>query len=253
LETALESLEQLKSQFSILQWIGSSKDDKQRIVVLEEQVATLTKERRALQEALTRQLTLPSSFAPLPPAPLLTQPTVNTTAVTAPTAEDTIPREVPSTRRGKKRRAEEEADVSMDIDEGIAVIETCTGTLHDDHENYTVHKEETGQDEETTAGSAASKVSAEESTMPTTPVRRKPGRPKKNLEAATPEPPKPKRKYTRKEVKSSANATDYSQLEIRNISVNPLLPSVSNPLTCKSSSSRDACTTCGFQFLLDTS
>ncbi|KAG0290379.1 hypothetical protein BGZ96_006135 [Linnemannia gamsii] len=234
LDSALESLEQLKIQFSVLRWAGGTKDEKQRIAVLEEQVMTLTKERSALQETLTRQLTMPRPF--VPPSPHI-RPTTNATTVTAPTADDTIARVEPSARKGKKRRVEEEVeDLAMDLDHGIVA------GLDDHREDDTAHLEQTVHHNKAiedsvslvTATVPVGTPAPEPSAALETPARRKPGRPKKNPEPV-PEPPKQKRKYTKRETKASAGTTDFSQLEIRNISVNPLTPSITNPLAYFSS------------------
>lgn len=229
LDSALDSLEQLKTQFSMLRWVGGSTDDKQRIAVLEEQVMTLTKERSALQETLTRQLTMPRPFIPL--SPYIPPPT-SMSAVTAPTADDTIARVKPPARKGKKRRVEEEVeDLEMELDHGVAA------GLDDHHEDIIAHVTEPVQRNEAitlSASSATPPVPAgtTASEVPRTPTRRKPGRPKKNPEAV-PEQPKQKRKYAKRETKASVSTADFSQLEIRNISVNPLTPAITSPLACK--------------------
>ncbi|KAF9092676.1 hypothetical protein BGX23_004082 [Mortierella sp. AD031] len=234
LDTALESLEQLKAQFSMLRWVGGSKNDKQRITALEEQVKTLTKERHALQETLTRQLTMapyvPPQAVPPPAASTHSHSTIHKTTVVAPTADDTIARVEPSsTGKGKKRRVEEVEDLEMDLEDGMAGFEHDATTFPDDHGDDTV-RSETEQDEEGAAGSVSSAVPATPATPPAPPAKRKPGRPKKNPDAV-PEAPatKPKRKYTKRETKASTSTVDYSQLAIRNISVNSLAPSISNP------------------------
>lgn len=232
LDSALESLEQLKTQFSMLRWVGGTEDEKQRIAVLEEQVMTLTKERGALQEALTRQLTMSRPFVPSSPH---IRPTTSATAVTAPTADDTIARVEPSARKGKKRRMEEDVeDLAVDLDLGVVAV------LDDHRENDTAHVEQTTHHDKAIKDSASSVTATvpvgtpapEAPTALESPARRKPGRPKKNPESV-PEPPKQKRKYTKRETKASAGTTDFSQLEIRNISVNPLTPSITNPLACR--------------------
>ncbi|KAG9072104.1 hypothetical protein KI688_006328 [Linnemannia hyalina] len=228
LDSALDTLEQLKTQFSMLRWVSGSTDDKQRIAILEEQVVTLTKERSALQETLTRQLTMPRPFTP--PSPHI--PT-SMSAVTAPTADDTIARVEPPARKGKRRRIEEEVeDLEMDLDHGVV-----TGLDH--HEDIIAYvKEPVRHSGAITLSASSAKPAAPSGTtaseVPETPIRRKPGRPKKNPEAV-PEPPKQKRKYTKRETKASVSTTDFSQLEIRNISVNPLTPSITNPLAYFSS------------------
>ncbi|KAF9141039.1 hypothetical protein BGX30_005557 [Mortierella sp. GBA39] len=231
LDSALDTLEQLKIQFSMLRWVSGSTDDKQRIAILEDQVVTLTKERSALQETLTRQLTMPRPFTP--PSPYIPPPT-SMSAVTAPTAGDTIARVEPPARKGKRRRIEEEVeDLEMDLDHGVV-----TG-LEDHHEDIIAHVKEPVRHSGAITLSASSATPAVPSVttpseVPETPIRRKPGRPKKNPEAV-PEPPKQKRKYTKRETKASVSTTDFSQLEIRNISVNPLTPSITNPLAYFSS------------------
>ncbi|KAG0073909.1 hypothetical protein BGZ90_011207, partial [Linnemannia elongata] len=231
LDSALDSLEQLKTQFSMLRWVSGSMDDKQRIAVLEEQVITLTKEKNTLQETLTRQLTMPRPFTPQ--SPYIPPPT-SMSAVTAPTADDTIARVELPVRKGKKRRVEEEAeDMEMELDNGVIA------GLDDHHEDIISHVKEAVQHSEAimlstssaTTAAPAGTIASEASDALT---RRKPGRPKKNPEAV-PEPPKQKRKYTKRETKTSASITDFSQLEIRNISVNPLTPSITNPLAYFSS------------------
>ncbi|KAK3842787.1 MAG: hypothetical protein J3R72DRAFT_442425 [Linnemannia gamsii] len=249
LDTALESLDQLKAQFSMLRWVGGSKDDKTRIAALEEQVKTLSKERSALQEALTRQLTMPRPHAtqspptpspptPSPPTPspptlspstpsLPTRTTANTTTVTAPTADDTIARVESMTKKGKKRRVEEVEELAMDIDHDMAGFDNY-------QEDNAARGDEIVQGEQAAAGSsigttATAPVESDSPAAPASPVRRKPGRPKKNPDPA-PEPPKQKRKYTKRETKVSTSTTDFSQVEIRNISVNPLTPSITNPV-----------------------
>ncbi|KAF9154424.1 hypothetical protein BG015_000973 [Linnemannia schmuckeri] len=231
LDSALESLEQLKTQFSMLRWVGGSKDDKQRIAVLEEQVMTLTKERSALQETLTRQFTMPQPFTS--PSPHI-HPTISMSAVTAPTAVDTIARVEPPARRSKKRRVEEEVeDLEMELDHGIVA------GPDDRHEDVLAHVEETVQHSEAvtdleSSATLAAPARTVASEALEAPARRKPGRPKKNPDAV-PEPPKQKRKYTKRETKASASTMDFSQVEIRNISVNPLTPSITNPLAYFSS------------------
>ncbi|KAG0372383.1 hypothetical protein BGX24_000320 [Mortierella sp. AD032] len=244
LDTALESLDQLKAQFSMLRWVGGSKDDKTRIAALEEQVKILSKERSALQEALTRQLTMPRPHAtqspptPSPPTPspptlspptpsLPTRTTANATTVTAPIADDTIARVESMTKKGKKRRVEEVKELAMDIDHDMAGFD-------DYQEDNAARGDEIVQGEQATAGSstgttATAPVESDSPAAPASPVRRKPGRPKKNPDPA-PEPPKQKRKYTKRETKVSTSTTDFSQVEIRNISVNPLTPSITNPV-----------------------
>ncbi|KAF9121200.1 hypothetical protein BGW39_010771 [Mortierella sp. 14UC] len=221
LDTALESLDQLKAQFSMLRWVGGSKDDKARIAALEEQVKTLAKERSALQETLTRQLAMPRPYVPPPP---LIRATTNTTTVTAPTADDTIARVEPSAKKGKKRRVEEVEELKMDVDDNAAGFDDYQG---DDTAHY---GDEIVQDKEAVADpvTAAATVESTETVPPAAPARRKPGRPKKNPDAV-PEPPKQKRKYTKRETKASTSTMDFSQVEIRNISVNPLTPSITNP------------------------
>ncbi|KAG0265245.1 hypothetical protein BGZ95_003384 [Linnemannia exigua] len=220
LDTALESLDQLKVQFSMLRWIGGNKDDKTRITALEEQVKTLSKERSALQEALTRQLAIPT---PLP----LTPTTANTIMVAAPTANDTIARIEPMTKKGKKRRVEEVEELAMDVDDDVPGFD-------DYQEDDAARGDETMLDDQAASGSSTvstttAQVESGSLSAPETPARRKPGRPKKNPDAA-PEPPKQKRKYTKRETKASTSTTDFSQVEIRNISVNPFTPSITNPV-----------------------
>ncbi|KAF8935510.1 hypothetical protein BGZ58_004957 [Dissophora ornata] len=57
MDRALSTIEDLKTQFNILRLFPGHDDESQRAVVLAEQVKTLTKEKRALQDELTRQLT----------------------------------------------------------------------------------------------------------------------------------------------------------------------------------------------------
>ncbi|KAF9912288.1 hypothetical protein EC991_000180 [Linnemannia zychae] len=220
LDTALESLDQLRAQFSMLRWVGGSKDDKARIAALEEQVQTLSKERSALQETLIRQLTMPSTYVP-PPLPIRTPP--NITMVTAPTANDTIARGEPSIKKARKRRVEEIEELTMDVND-------TTAGFDDYQDDDNAHENAIIQDEEavTDSAPAAAAVAPTETVPPAEPARRKPGRPKKNPDAVL-EPAKQKRKYAKRETKASASTTDFSQVEIRNISVNPLTPSITDP------------------------
>ncbi|KAF9422058.1 hypothetical protein BGZ94_008656 [Podila epigama] len=138
IELAIQSLEEMKTQFSMLQWIHGHKTNTAKVKALEEQVKTLTKEKQALVDALASRVvesrslswgvssgspsstvvtavsgpqptvsdTIPSvntslrPTAPTTTAPMPTAPTPTTPTKVAPAA--TAPTKTP---RGRKRKA----------------------------------------------------------------------------------------------------------------------------------------------------
>ncbi|KAG0004919.1 hypothetical protein BGZ79_007586 [Entomortierella chlamydospora] len=108
LDRALGTIEDLMTQFSVLRMFSGSQDDKQRMASLVEQVKTLTKEKQALQNELTRRLVEP------PPTPhtslTMSLPSTNpntlatNASISAPISSDTIARAEPPNNVGRKRR-----------------------------------------------------------------------------------------------------------------------------------------------------
>ncbi|KAF9929873.1 hypothetical protein FBU30_001122 [Linnemannia zychae] len=223
LDVALEHLEQLRTQFSMLRWTSGTTDEKQRIAILEEQVRSLTKEKNTLQETLLRQLT---TSKPQLPFSSLAQPTVNTLSLCTPTADDTIARVESPLRKSKKRKVDKD-DTPLNTD-------NATSTLKNDFKDDHVLEEEVMKEIEpgisiTSPTMPVVLATPTGETGPTELAKRKPGRPKKTSDVV-PELSKQKRKYTKKDI-ASATTTDFSHVEIRNISINSLVPSITNPLT----------------------
>ncbi|KAF9174347.1 hypothetical protein BGX20_011695 [Mortierella sp. AD010] len=108
LDRALGTIEDLMTQFSVLRMFSGSQDDKQRMVSLVEQVKTLTKEKQALQNELTRRLmepppTLHASLTMSLPSINPNTPATNA-SISAPILSDTIARTEPPNNVGRKRR-----------------------------------------------------------------------------------------------------------------------------------------------------
>ncbi|KAF9201841.1 hypothetical protein BGZ49_007947 [Haplosporangium sp. Z 27] len=208
IERTLGTIEDLMTQFSVLRMISGSKDDKQQITVLIDQVKTLTKEKHALQNELTRlllgQATQVSPVLPtqstLPPTVAISDTPVNTAALSAPVSSDTIASTKSPKKTTRKRKITETTlEVATEPNQEIAP-ETNLETI--DHN--------TSLDNNTTNITDNKKI-------------RKP-------RAAAPSPtlPKPRKlRVTKKTTKASS--VDLSNIQIRNISINPLIPSISAP------------------------
>ncbi|KAG0208093.1 hypothetical protein BGX28_000849 [Mortierella sp. GBA30] len=238
LNTALGALEDLKAQFSVLRWIHGHKNTAQRIAALESQVMQLTKEKNALQEELLRHLMAPkphlvppqvapwdpdhfrrSSFSlqNAPPQPHLQSaasssqqipksieiprqlatrsmtaaPSIQHQATAAPTPQDSI---ATLKKRGRKPKAVQPSKEPIVDDNPMEV-------------DYV-------QEDSSEAGPSQTL-----SVVPT------PGKPPRKMSVSTKAAPiKPR--VSRKSVKPKV---DFSQIQIRNISVNPFIPCISNP------------------------
>ncbi|KAI1295699.1 hypothetical protein EDD11_007849 [Mortierella claussenii] len=225
LDEALRAINDLKTQFTVLRMFPDSQDDQNRISVLLEKVKTLTQEKEVLQHELTRRLverptqepfntdTHVSLIAPFPTT--LTKDSMKATGqvgtFSAPISSDTIPRSdasVPPTSPKKLGRKRKAVEVTADT-----FIEPDTHS-----------SEEPGQDiEPDTLDRAASEG------ITSIQAARKPGRP-----ARTPATPAssiiPKTKKARASKKPARTlSVDLSRIQIRNISVNPLVPSIIAP------------------------
>ncbi|KAF8976957.1 transcriptional regulator swi6 [Entomortierella lignicola] len=123
IDRALGTIEDLMTQFSVLRMISGSKDDKQQITVLIDQVKILTKEKHALQNELTRLLLgQAAQVSPVLPTQVAISDTpVNTAALSAPVSSDTIASiKSPKKTTRKRKITETTLEVATEPNQEIA-------------------------------------------------------------------------------------------------------------------------------------
>ncbi|KAF9383801.1 hypothetical protein CPC16_008751 [Podila verticillata] len=249
IELAIQSLEEMKTQFSMLQWIHGKKTNDAKIKALEEQVKTLTKEKQALVDALVvRTIEMPPRSMPS------RKSSITSETVSAPTPSDTIPSAGSATTPMRKRKAST-----------VTTITTTTpntdtaDTLRDDtpHPKRVAIWDEDFEE----FGDGLFEASASESVIPTPRSEQGPSNstsstatpkaptskpkpiPVPAPPAPTPAPPKPaklaKAKTTRA-TKVKPVPDTFANIQIRNISLNPYIPEPSDTLNY-------------FSYLMDTS
>ncbi|GJJ72857.1 hypothetical protein EMPS_05215 [Entomortierella parvispora] len=216
LEEALRTMEDLKAQFSMLSWIHGTQTGSQRMEALESQVKILLKEKQALQDELTRVLvshrddrrrsvTFHPGVATSPPTSVV----ASVPSPQVPTAADTVASPTtPKEKRGRKRKVEE-ADSTTTQSTGKAGNERELFSPELDGPNFM------SEDEAATV----------------------PIHPKEKKSRATKSPAvavEQKSKRGRKP-KAVSSSNSFADLEIRNISLNPLVPLISEPMTYFSS------------------
>ncbi|KAF9401921.1 hypothetical protein BGX21_000179 [Mortierella sp. AD011] len=199
LDRALGTIEDLMTQFSVLRMFSGSQDDKQRMVSLVEQVKTLTKEKQALQNELTRRLmepppTLHASLTMSLPSINPNTPATNA-SISAPILSDTIARTEPPNNVGRKRRViESTPEITPEpakepeeaLDYGLSIDNYATNTNANKRKRKSVVP-----------------------TAPSSPLK--------------PRKPRVSKKTTKR------SSVDLSHIQIRNISINPIVPSISIP------------------------
>ncbi|KAF9348237.1 hypothetical protein BGX26_000332 [Mortierella sp. AD094] len=208
LDRALGTIEDLMAQFSVLRMFPGSQDDKQRIASLAEQVKTLTKEKQALQNELTRRLVEHETRdPPMLHAPLKTSlpPTNSNTpamnaSISAPISSDTIARTEPPKKAGRKRKiVESTPEITPEITPETAKELDMEAFDHS--------------------------LPIDNSTSDTSANKKK----RKSIVAAAPSSPRKPRKPRVSKKSTKSSSVDLSHIQIRNISINPLVPSIPIP------------------------
>ncbi|KAG0325552.1 hypothetical protein BGZ99_000536 [Dissophora globulifera] len=265
LDRTLQSIDELKSQLNILRIFSGQGDEKQGMTALVDQVNTLTKEKQALQDQLTRHImddnARPIQSRKVQPDPI-DQPTSTpaiSTAVSAPEAPDTsAPPAVPKKRGpgrppknrsldavagatlatssvNSKGKALPSASLSPDITDISGITSKTNFAPTPDVSNSTV-----------TPASAATVVGAKRgrkrkvdilaaagTASPESAVKEKVSTPKRLKTSAQQSSLLQRMRRLAKSsgIKRSANTmdVDLTHIEIRNISLNPVIPSTSNP------------------------
>lgn len=239
IELAMQSLEEMKTQFSMLQWIHGKKTNDAKIKALEEQVKTLTKEKQALVDALVvRTIETPPRSMPSRKSSIISE------TVSAPTPSDTIPSAGPATTPMRKRKAST-----------VATITTTTpntdtaDTLPDDTPHpkrmaiWDEDFEEFGDDlfeaaPESVIPTPRSEQGPSNSTSSTATLKAPTSKPKSIPVPAPPAPPPPKsakpaKAKTTRTTKAKPVPDTFANIQIRNISLNPYIPEPSDTLNCK--------------------
>jgi len=213
LEEALRTMEDLKAQFSMLSWMHGTQAGNQRTEALESQVKILLKEKQALQDELTRVLVSRHddrrrsvTFHPGLVTPTPTSAVVSVPSAQAPTAADTVASPITPKARGRKRKVEE-ADTTTTQPYSEAGSERELFSPELDSFNF---------------------MSEDESITTSSQPKEKKSRAVKSPAVATEQKSKRGRKP-----KAVASSNFFADVEIRNISLNPLVPLISEPTTCR--------------------
>ncbi|KAF9117194.1 hypothetical protein BGX27_000043 [Mortierella sp. AM989] len=201
LDRALSTIENLMGHFNVLRMVSGTHDDKQQIATLANQVKALTTEKQALQDELTRRLVecpiqnapathSSSNFLPPPASPNIPARTVTTSA---PISSDTIPRMDPPRKASRKRKViESTAEITPEATTGLNLEAIDHGPSLDTSQS------KTGVSKKTRKSAAGVETS--------------------------PSPSKPRKPRAIKRA-TKTSSVDLSHIQIRNISVNPLVPS----------------------------
>lgn len=213
LETALQTMEDLKAQFSMLSWMHGTQAGNQRTEALESQVKILLKEKQALQDELTRVLVSRHddrrrsvTFHPGLVTPTPTSVVVSVPAAQVPTAADTVASPIAPKARGRKRKVEE-ADTTTPQPFERAGSERELFSPELDNSNFM------SEDDSATKFSQPKEKKSRAIKSPTVTIEHKSKRGRKP--------------------KAVSSSNSFADVEIRNISLNPLVPLIAEPITCR--------------------
>ncbi|KAG0041893.1 hypothetical protein BGZ83_001188 [Gryganskiella cystojenkinii] len=252
LEEALRTMEDLKAQFSMLSWVHGTQAGSQRTEALEQRINTLLKEKQALQDQLTQSLVLnqdrrkrsvsfhpdlvsPRSTSGLiravspPPIEIPTSVLASTSAPTStssnqvPIAADTVATAETLKKRGRKRKIVESASESEAPTSPISKTFKATTTVGKAKVTQKLFSPEPELD--------YGHVSDGDETGPSTGAPSSPEKEKRTRAKSPVVKPVVVVKAKRiKKAKQSSSTISLADLEIRNISLNPV-PTISDPAT----------------------
>ncbi|KAF9312559.1 hypothetical protein BG003_006145 [Podila horticola] len=255
IELAIQSLEEMKAQFSMLQWIHGKKTNDAKIKALEEQVKTLGKEKQALVDALViRTIQNPA------PRTIAARKSSVSETVSAPTPSDTIPSAGPTTTpRGRKRKASIATAAPITATPDTADVPHDTVTPHP--KRVAIWQEEEEEFEEfggdllkdwspleplnlTRSEQGQSNPASITPKTPTTPKvptsKPRPIPPVAPVPAPSPKSTNLAKTKTTRATKAKPIPDTFANIQIRNISLNPYIPEPSDSLNY-------------FSYLMDTS
>lgn len=244
IELAMQSLEEMKTQFSMLQWIHGKKTNDAKIKALEEHVKTLTKEKQALVDALViRTIEAPSRSMPSRKSSIVSE------TVSAPTPSDTIPSAGLATTPKRKRKASTVATITTTTPNTDTADTLTDDTPHpkraaiwdEDFEEFGDDLFEAGA-LESMIPTPRSEQGPSNSTSSTATPKAPSSKPRPIIVLAqapapapvpAPKSAKPAKAKTTRATKAKLVPDTFANIQIRNISLNPYIPEPSDTLNCK--------------------